>query len=178
MASLAEAYGDRLLPGSVAVGSVKSQIGHLKAAAGLAGTLKAVLALHNRTIPPSAGFEEPNDTVPWADVPFYVPTTSGTWPEPSSHPRRAGVSAFGFGGTNFHIALEQYHPEAHTELSNSWRSRLDLLAGRVDSDDVKPLPWNHLKALEGGVLLLNADSIEDMLLKLKRASSELSLIHI
>ena len=173
LASLAQAYGDSLLPGSVAVGSVKSQIGHLKAAAGLAGILKAVLALHNRTIPPSAGFEEPNDTVPWANVPFYVPTTSGTWPEPSSHPRRAGVSAFGFGGTNFHIALEQYHPEAHTELSNSWRNRLDLLAGRVDSDDVKRLPWNHLKALEGGVLLLNADSLEEMHLKLKRASSEL-----
>ena len=173
LASLAQAYGGSLLPGSVAVGSVKSQIGHLKAAAGLAGILKAVLALHNRTIPPSAGFEEPNDTVPWANVPFYVPTTSGTWPEPSSHPRRAGVSAFGFGGTNFHIALEQYHPEAHTELCNGWRSKLDLLAGRVDSNDVKRLPWNHLKALEGGVLLLNADSLEEMRLKLERASSEL-----
>ena len=173
LASLAQAYGDSLLPGSVAVGSVKSQIGHLKAAAGLAGILKAVLALHNRTIPPSAGFEEPNDTVPWAKVPFYVPTTPGSWPEPGSHPRRAGVSAFGFGGTNFHIALEQYHPETHNELSNNWRTRLDLLAGRADSDDTKRLSWDHLKALEGGVLLLNADSLEEMHLRLKRASSEL-----
>ena len=173
LASLAQAYGDGLLPGSVAVGSVKSQIGHLKAAAGLAGILKAVLALYNRTIPPSAGFKEPNETVPWANVPFYVPTTPGTWPQPSLHPRRAGVSAFGFGGTNFHIALEQYHPEIHSELSNSWRSRLDLLAGRAESEEIKRLPWNHLKALEGGVLLLNADSLEEMNARLRRASSEL-----
>ena len=66
----------------VAVGSIKSQIGHLKAAAGIAGVMKAVLALHNNTIPPSAGFETPNPTVEWSNIPFYVPTQQMQWDAP------------------------------------------------------------------------------------------------
>ena len=58
----------------VAVGSIKSQIGHLKAAAGIAGIMKSVMALHHHTIPPSAGFETPNPTVEWSEIPFFVPT--------------------------------------------------------------------------------------------------------
>ena len=97
LASLSSVYGQSNMPGTVAVGSIKSQIGHLKAAAGLAGILKVALSLHHRTIPPSAGFEQPNETVPWSEVPFYVPTVAGDWPQPTDNPRRAGVSAFGFG---------------------------------------------------------------------------------
>ena len=63
----------------VAVGSIKSQIGHLKAAAGIAGVMKAILALHNNTIPPSAGFVTPNPTVEWNNIPFYVPTGATEW---------------------------------------------------------------------------------------------------
>ena len=85
----------------VAVGSIKSQIGHLKAAAGIAGVMKAVLALHNNTIPPSAGFETPNPTVEWNNIPFYVPTQQMQWDAPKNHPRRAGISSFGFGSTQF-----------------------------------------------------------------------------
>ena len=95
----------------IAVGSIKSQIGHLKAAAGIAGIMKSVLSLHHRTIPPSAGFETPNPTVEWGNIPFFVPTQAMEWPRPASNPRRVGVSAFGFGGTNFHIALEGYEPD-------------------------------------------------------------------
>ena len=97
--------------GNVAVGSIKSQIGHLKAAAGIAGIMKSVMALHHRTIPPSANFETPNPTVDWSNIPFFVPTAPLEWPRPSSHPRRAGVSAFGFGGTNFPHCLEGYEPD-------------------------------------------------------------------
>ena len=81
------------------------------------------MALHHRTIPPSAGFETPNPTVDWANIPFFVPTSPLEWPEPESHPRRAGVSAFGFGGTNFHIALEGYKPDYHRNMAEDWQQR-------------------------------------------------------
>ncbi len=73
----------------VAVGSVKSQIGHLKAAAGIAGIMKACNAIYHSTIPPSAGFSIPNPTVEWSEIPFFVPTQPRDWPQPANHPRRA-----------------------------------------------------------------------------------------
>ena len=173
LASLSSVYGQSNLPGTVAVGSIKSQIGHLKAAAGLAGILKASLSLHHRTIPPSAGFEQPNETVPWSEVPFYVPTVAGDWPKPTSNPRRAGVSAFGFGGTNFHVALEQYDPEAHSRVSMSWKAMKQRQ--RADGQGQRPtaLTWDHLKALEGGVLLVNGSSTEAVVERLNDAYLEL-----
>ncbi|RMD99167.1 MAG: polyketide synthase, partial [Deltaproteobacteria bacterium] len=95
----------------IGLGSVKSNIGHLKAAAGIAGLLKAVLALHHKVLPPSINFEKPNPALRIEESPFYVVTETTPWPRPGKHaPRRANVSAFGFGGTNFHIALEEYDP--------------------------------------------------------------------
>jgi len=123
LATLGAVFADVPAGENVAVGSIKSQIGHLKAAAGIAGMLKSVLALHHRTIPPSAGFVNPNDTVDWTTNPFFVPTQPSEWPLPKSGlPRRAGVSAFGFGGTNFHVALEAYDPEFHLALASRWDS--------------------------------------------------------
>ena len=118
---------------NVAVGSIKSQIGHLKAAAGMAGLLKVTMALHHATIPPSAGFETPNPTVDWSTNPFFVPTQPMAWPRPEGHPRRAGVSAFGFGGTNFHVALEAYDPEVHTGMADEWSSRWSAYASAPDA---------------------------------------------
>src|SRR5439155_797840 len=101
-------------PRSVAMGSVKSQIGHLKSAAGAAGLLKAALALHHKVLPPSINFETPNPNIDWDRVPFYVNTEPKPWPAPpGGEPRRAAASAFGFGGTNFHVILEEYVPEYH-----------------------------------------------------------------
>ncbi|DAC70252.1 MAG TPA: polyketide synthase, partial [Candidatus Poseidoniales archaeon] len=91
LSTLTRLWTDVASGDNVAVGSIKSQIGHLKAAAGIAGIIKSVMALHHRTIPPSAGFETPNPTVDWANIPFFVPTSPLEWPEPESHPRRAGV---------------------------------------------------------------------------------------
>lgn len=95
-------------PQSSALGSVKSMIGHTKATAGVAGLIKATLALHHRVLPPTLGVNRPNPKAGFPDSPLYVNTESRPWVEDSSHPRRAGVSAFGFGGTDFHIALEEY----------------------------------------------------------------------
>jgi malonyl CoA-acyl carrier protein transacylase len=100
--------GRREERGPARIGSVKSMIGHLKSAAGAAACIKAALALKHKTLPPSINFETPREDVPFADVPLQVQTKAEPWPEPPDHIRRCGVSAFGFGGTNFHIVLEAY----------------------------------------------------------------------
>ena len=102
-----------LAPGSIALGSVKSNIGHLKGAAGAAGLFKQVMALHEKVLPPSLNFREPNPNVDWASSPFRVNGELREWPAAQGGVRRAGVSAFGFGGTNFHVALEEYIPGRH-----------------------------------------------------------------
>ena len=94
----------------IALGSVKSQIGHLKSAAGAAGLLKAILACHHRILPPSINFSSPSPSIPWSTIPFAVHTEASAWERPRFAPRRCGVSAFGFGGTNFHVVVEEYIP--------------------------------------------------------------------
>jgi acyl transferase domain-containing protein len=89
-----------------ALGSVKSNIGHLDAAAGVASLIKTVLSLHHRKLPPSLHFTEPNPQIEFAKSPFYVNTELRDW-ERGRWPRRAGVSSFGVGGTNVHLILEE-----------------------------------------------------------------------
>ncbi len=94
-----------------AIGSLKSNIGHLDSAAGVAGLIKAVLALKNRQIPPSIHFTTPNPRIPFHDSPFYVSERLTSWEE-GPNPRRAAVSSFGMGGTNAHLILEEVPPAA------------------------------------------------------------------
>ncbi|MFN6479632.1 beta-ketoacyl synthase N-terminal-like domain-containing protein [Nostoc sp. DedQUE07] len=89
-----------------AIGSLKTNIGHLDAAAGVAGLIKTVLALKHKQIPPSLHFEQPNPQIDFANSPFYVNNKLSQW-EVDKHPRRAGVSSFGIGGTNAHVILEE-----------------------------------------------------------------------
>lgn len=94
-----------------AIGSVKSNIGHLGHAAGMAGLIKCVLALKHRQLPPSLHFREPNPNIDFANSPFYVNARLTDWPTNASDPAaplRAGVSAFGMGGTNAHVILEEW----------------------------------------------------------------------
>jgi len=86
------------------LGSVKSNIGHLEAASGIAGLIKVVLALQHQQIPGNLHFQTPNPHIPWADLPLRVAATSQPW-EPKGDRRIAGVSAFGFNGTNAHVIL-------------------------------------------------------------------------
>lgn len=90
-----------------ALGSVKTNIGHLDAAAGVAGLIKTALALHHRQIPPSLHFEHPNPRIDFERSPFFVNTAHADWTPPPGTPRRAGVSSFGVGGTNAHVVLEE-----------------------------------------------------------------------
>src|SRR5262249_8321922 len=89
-----------------ALGSIKSQIGHTKAAAGAAGLIKATLALYHKVIPPTIKVDEPLERLQAGHSPFYIAAEKRPWLSSSHHPRRAAVSAFGFGGSNFHAVLE------------------------------------------------------------------------
>ena len=95
-----------------ALGSVKSQIGHTKGAAGAAGLFKAAMALHHKVLPPTIKVERPNPQLQVESSPFYLNTEARPWIASGSHPRRASVSSFGFGGTNFHVTLEEYQGPA------------------------------------------------------------------
>ncbi len=109
--SLNEVFGKFGLPArSVAMGSVKSNIGHLKSAAGAAGVLKAMFALYEKVLPPSVNFHKPNPNIDFDHIPFYVNTETRPWENAPGEIRRAGVSSFGFGGTNFHMVLEEWVP--------------------------------------------------------------------
>jgi acyl transferase domain-containing protein/acyl carrier protein len=89
-----------------AIGSVKSNVGHLDKAAGVTGLIKATLALKHGMIPPSLHFIEPNPEIDFENSPFYVNTRLSKW-ESNGHPRRAGVNSLGMGGTNAHVVLEE-----------------------------------------------------------------------
>ncbi len=92
--------------GFCALGSVKGNVGHLDTAAGVAGLIKAVLAVEHATIPPSLHFDQPNPKIDFANSPFVVNDRLSAWPS-DPWPRRAGVSSFGIGGTNAHVVIEQ-----------------------------------------------------------------------
>jgi len=95
--------------GYCAIGSVKTNIGHLDAAAGIASLIKTSLALHHKVLPPSLNFESPNPQIDFENSPFYVNNQLSQW-QVNGTPRRAGVSSFGFGGTNAHVILEEAPP--------------------------------------------------------------------
>jgi acyl transferase domain-containing protein len=102
-----------------AIGSVKSNVGHLDRAAGVTALIKTVLALKHRQLPPSLHFETPNPKIDFAGSPFYVNTALSDW-QTASVPRRAGVSALGFGGTNAHVIVEEAPQLAESGPSRPW----------------------------------------------------------
>jgi acyl transferase domain-containing protein/thioesterase domain-containing protein len=128
--------------GSCCLGSVKGNVGHLDAAAGVAGLIRTVLALRHKQLPATAHFERPNPGLRIEDSPFFVTPKTLPWPE-GPHPRRAGVSAFGIGGTNVHAILEEAPPapterrdlRTREDVTLIWSARdpaaLDAQAGRL-----------------------------------------------
>jgi malonyl CoA-acyl carrier protein transacylase len=125
-------------PASCAVGSVKSMIGHAKCAAGIAGLINAAMAIHHRALPPTIGVESLNPKADLNDGPLRVNTRPRPWfHSDRDRPRRAGVSAFGFGGTNFHAVLEGYDrdPLPPPAPSNEWAAELLLWRG-VESHEI------------------------------------------
>jgi amino acid adenylation domain-containing protein len=144
------AAGDRRR-GACAVGSVKASIGHLDAAAGVAGLIKTVLALEHGEIPPSLHFRTPNPQIDFAAGPFYVSSGLTPWTA-NGAPRRAGVSSFGLGGTNAHVVLEEAPPREPSGAARPWQLLLlsaatpeareaatDDLASHLREHPVEPL---------------------------------------
>ena len=121
-----EATSDKI--GHCRIGSVKTNIGHLDTAAGVASLIKASMALHNRQMPPSLGFEAPNPTIDFETSPFRVNDRLTNWPR-SDHPRRAGVNSLGVGGTNAHVVLQEA-PEAQASEESDWPFQILTVSGR------------------------------------------------
>ncbi|MEH1942295.1 MAG: beta-ketoacyl synthase N-terminal-like domain-containing protein [Nostoc sp.] len=118
----------------IALGSVKSQIGHTKAAAGAASLIKTALALHHKVLPPTINITEPNPKLNIKNSSFYLNTETRPWIRPEGEaPRRAGVSSFGFGGTNYHVVLEEYEADQNAAYRlHSDASEVLLFAPTVD----------------------------------------------
>lgn len=116
--------------GFCAIGSVKTNIGHLASAAGIASLIKTLLALDREELPPSINFTRPNPQIDFASSPFYVQSALSPWPRGAA-PRRAGVSAFGIGGTNAHAIVEEAPEAAPSGPSRPWQ--LLLLSARTES---------------------------------------------
>lgn len=111
------------------VGSVKSNIGHLEAAAGIASIIKTVLALENKTIPPHLHFENLNSHINWASIPFKIPSEPMPWPIQDGEPC-AGVSSFGMSGTNVHILLQSYTKPLEELSSENERSHIFTISAK------------------------------------------------
>ncbi len=135
----------------IALGSVKSQIGHLKAAAGAAGFMKCVLALHHKVLPPTASLNTPNPKLGVEDSPFYLNAETRPWlPAEDGSPRRAAVSAFGFGGTNFHFVMEEYTPELKGAVRIKNVDNIALLAADNEAALIKLCEESLALLQEGG----------------------------
>lgn len=126
---------------SCAIGSVKSNIGHTKVVAGLAGLTKVLAAMEQRVLPATVNLTKPNHHVDLSGTPFYINTQSRPWIHTGDHPRRAGVSSFGFGGSNYHITLEDY-VESPRPVVNQTPRPAELFAWRAST------PENMIRLLD------------------------------
>ena len=186
--ALASVYGTgREADRPLLTGSVKTNIGHLESAAGVAGIIKAALVLRRGVIPKHLHFENPNPSFDWDSQPIQVTSTTMDWPSRRGRPRLAGVNSFGITGTNAHLVLEEYvrteggldgeYPSAGSpqtiEVSSTWpvrdlplleeevgrrRTRFLPLSGKSD-DALRDLAKRHLSWLEDRTAQLSSDSV-------------------
>ncbi|BCJ73669.1 hypothetical protein CS0771_32130 [Catellatospora sp. IY07-71] len=153
--------------GTVAVGSVKSQIGHTKGAAGVAGVIKSALALHQKVLPPTINVTRPRAAAGFDDSPFYVNSRTRPWiTQPGVDRRRAAVSSFGFGGTNFHCVLEE-HPAAdaaalhRTAQVRLWHApTVPQLLDALRDDPYGTDPQDAVPAAHARIALVSRDDAE------------------
>lgn len=156
MEALTAVYGaDRDDSHALWVGAAKTNLGHLEAASGIAGVIKTVLALQHRQIPPNVHFADPTPHIPWDKIPVRIPTRLEEW-EPLDGKRLAGISAFGFSGTNAHAVLEEAPPEEATSIEMAAPHLMTLSArspfalgalARRFAERVRPLRTGDLAAL-------------------------------
>lgn len=150
-----------LPPARILLGSVKSNIGHLKSAAGAAGLLKAISSVHHAEVPPNVNFERPNPAFDFDRIPFFVSREPRAWERPSDGWRRAGVSSFGFGGTNFHVVLEEYMPGLLSDRTKVFPS--------VKVEDASELAAVSVIDIPRGLFFASADRVEDLQAQVENA---------
>jgi acyl transferase domain-containing protein/phosphopantetheinyl transferase len=179
------------------LGSIKSMIGHVMPAAGVAGLIKAALALHHKTLPPTLHCEQPNPRLELEKTPFYINTETRPWIHGSEDtPRRAGVNAFGFGGINAHVILEEYRHTEEADLPSHllhWETEVCIFQGDTRQELIEQMhriqhylegaPQVSLKDLAYTLnveleqpyrVAIVAASLEDLGKKLDRALQRLS----
>ena len=147
----------------IAIGSVKSQIGHTKSAAGAAGMIKAALALYHKVLPGTINVTKPHEKFGIENSPFYVNAETRPWFK-NGVPRRAGISAFGFGGVNVHFAMEEY--ENKTSFTD--RVHQSFHSIYLKSTDANGL----LKQLKNTIVGLNSNEATTTFYKLKESSKQ------
>ncbi len=139
----------------IALGSVKSQIAHTKAAAGAASLIKTALALYHKVLPATINVNRPNPKFDIENTPFYINTETRPWIRAkNSPPRRAGVSSFGFGGTNYHVVLEEYQSDHQGPYRVNPVARQVLLAGATPAELLKTCR-EELQKLQGETAAVN-----------------------
>jgi acyl transferase domain-containing protein/thioesterase domain-containing protein/acyl carrier protein len=148
IAALTQAFREQTKKtGFCRIGSVKSSIGHLDNAAGVASLIKAALAIHHKQMPPSLSYERPNPTIDFATSPFVVNDRLTEWKRAGDHPRRAAVNSLGVGGTNAHVVIDEPpEREASSDAKRPWQ--LLTISGRTSAavdDNAKRLAA-HLEA--------------------------------
>lgn len=180
-------------PAGAMIGSIKTMVGHTKAAAGATSLVKTALALHHKVLPPHLGVENPNPVFKEPDCPLYLIDQARPWLSNNGTPRRASVSAFGFGGTNFHVAMEEYQGEYRPWLRKGawkkWPAELclffgrdrDTLAGQLRhlKDQIHKIPELELRDIahtlalhwkrEKQILVIVAKDTEQLAQKIKQA---------
>jgi acyl transferase domain-containing protein len=163
--SLASVYGGAG-HNRIGLGSVKSNIGHLKAGAGAAGLLKAVLAVHHKVLPPTLNAERPNPNIDFAHSPFYLLHEPRAWEADSEKPRRAGISAYGFGGTNFHVVLEEHIPGRLTNGQKRYAVQglptSPTSSAEFSTSSPTQFPPARAEAPFRGILALGANTARDL----------------
>ncbi|WP_424244195.1 malonyl CoA-acyl carrier protein transacylase [Elusimicrobium posterum] len=177
--ALNEVYSKHAKPGSIGLGSVKSQIGHAKAAAGIASLIKMAMALKHKVMPPTINIVTPNPIVDWTTSPFKLITQPQEWG--GEKIRRANVSSFGFGGTNFHVALEEFHPglktkTVETNLNNNTNTTTCACSQNgAAKENVMDSQYNLMvpgEKLEGDMLSFSGDSKQELFNNLNLAVKE------
>lgn len=163
--TLAFSESKQKLQRKCAIGSVKSNLGHCDAAAGIAGFIKTVLCLQHNMLVPSLHYSKPNPAIDFEHSPFYVSTETSAWTKQGKTPRRAGVSAFGIGGTNAHVVLEEAPPEKRkpsvkeapwycipvtAASEEALKANIDALSKFLQTKDNRPSPEDLVYTLQVG----------------------------
>ncbi|MFF2013565.1 beta-ketoacyl synthase N-terminal-like domain-containing protein [Streptomyces sp. NPDC058195] len=170
-AAATAAFKGALGTGRIGIGSVKSNIGHLDAAAGVAALIKSVLMLERATLVPNADPGRPHPELGFDDSPFHLIGRTAAWPEPEHGPRRSGVSSVGIGGTNVHVVLEEAPPRAAAGEPDARGGAEVLLLSARTREDLSVLAGRLAKALRAP----DAPSLADTAYTLHRGRAPLAV---